>query len=138
MADGDELEIGENNQAQSMTQLVLGLGNPSTTLLKVGTGGGASIGVHGIGGTGLKGEGGSPGAGVYGVGGVGVHGISTSKEGVLGTSKSGNGVSGESDSDAGVIGSSGSGIGVLQPRRLCLLLSPQAEVGCNSDGPIAR
>ena len=32
MADGDELEIGENNQAQSMTQLVLGLGNPSTTL----------------------------------------------------------------------------------------------------------
>jgi hypothetical protein len=28
MADGDELEIGENNQAQSMTQLVLGLGNP--------------------------------------------------------------------------------------------------------------
>ncbi len=112
MADGDELEIGENNQAQSMTQLVLGLGNPSTTLLKVGTGGGASIGVHGIGGTGLKGEGGSSGAGVYGVGGVGVHGISTSKEGVLGTSKSGNGVSGESDSDAGVIGSSGSGIGV--------------------------
>jgi len=32
MADGYELEIGENNQAQSMTQLVLGLGNPSTTL----------------------------------------------------------------------------------------------------------
>ena len=42
MADGDDLVIGENNQAQSATQLVLGLGNPPTTLLRVGTGGGAS------------------------------------------------------------------------------------------------
>ncbi len=46
MADGDDLVIGENNQAQSTTQLVLGLDNPSTTILKVGTGGGASIGVQ--------------------------------------------------------------------------------------------
>jgi hypothetical protein len=53
MADVDDLEIGENNRAQSATQLVLGLGNTSTTLLRVGTGGGASIGVYGEGGTGI-------------------------------------------------------------------------------------
>jgi hypothetical protein len=111
MADGDDLEIGTNNQAQSMTQLVLGLGNPSTTLLKVGTGGGASIGMHGIGNTGVKGEG---GIGVRGIStsGVGVSGISKSQEGVKGESDSGIGVYGESDSDAGVLGSSDTGIGV--------------------------
>jgi hypothetical protein len=111
MADGDDLEIGSNNQAQSMTRLVLGLGNPSTTLLKVGGGGGASIGVHGIGNTGVKGEG---GIGVRGISssGVGVNGISTSEEGVKGESDSGVGVYGESDSDAGVLGSSDTGIGV--------------------------
>ena len=62
MADGDDLVIGENNQAQSATQLVLGLGNPSTTLLRVGTGGGASIGVYGEGGTGIHGKGGNIGS----------------------------------------------------------------------------
>src|SRR6266540_4214623 len=60
-ADGDDLVIGENNQAQSTTQLVLTLGSPATTLLKVGTGGGASIGVLGHGGIGVKGEGGTAG-----------------------------------------------------------------------------
>ena len=69
MADGDDLVIGENNQAQSATQLVLGLGNPSTTLLRVGTGGGASIGVHGEGAIGIHGKGGT---GVSGEGDIGV------------------------------------------------------------------
>ncbi len=113
MADGDDLVIGENNQAQSTTQLVLTLKNQPVTLLKVGTGGGASIGVHGVGATGIKGEGGAHGVEGVGVaGGVGVRGTSTSGEGVLGKSTSSVGVSGESDSDAGVLGSSGTGIGV--------------------------
>jgi hypothetical protein len=103
MADGDDLVIGENNQAQSTTQLVLTLNSSPKTLLKVGTGGGASIGVHGIGATGLKGEGGA--FGVDGVGGAG-------GSGVRGTSKSGIGVSGSSEDDAGVLGSSDTGIGV--------------------------
>lgn len=123
MADGDDLVIGENNQAQSTTQLVLTLNNQPKTLLKVGTGGGASIGVHGIGATGLKGEGGAfgvdgvgvvNGSGVRGTStsGIGVQGSSTSQEGVLGTSKSGIGVSGSSEDDAGVLGASDTGIGV--------------------------
>ena len=123
MADGDDLVIGENNQAQSTTQLVLTLNSSPKTLLKVGTGGGASIGVHGIGATGLKGEGGAFGVdgdgGISGFGvrgtstsGAGVRGISTSQEGVFGTSKSGIGVSGSSEDDAGVLGSSDTGIGV--------------------------
>jgi hypothetical protein len=123
MADGDDLVIGENNQAQSTTQLVLTLNSQPKTLLKVGTGGGASIAVHGIGATGLKGEGGAFGVdGVGGAGGTGVRGTSTSgtgvegnstsQEGVSGTSKSGIGVSGSSEDDAGVLGSSDTGIGV--------------------------
>ena len=110
MADGDDLVIGENNQAQSATQLVLGLGNPPTTLLRVGTGGGASIGVYGEGGTGIHGKGGN--IGVSGEGDIGVLGTSKSQEGVNGQSKSGIGVSGSSKSDAGVLGSSDTGIGV--------------------------
>jgi hypothetical protein len=110
MADGDDLVIGENNQAQSATQLVLGLGNPPTTLLRVGTGGGASIGVYGEGGTGIHGKGGN--IGVSGEGDIGVLGTSKSQEGVNGQSKSGIGVSGSSESDAGVLGSSDTGIGV--------------------------
>ena len=94
MADGDDLVIGENNQAQSATQLVLGLGNPPTTLLRVGTGGGASIGVYGEGGTGIHGKGGN--IGVSGEGAIGVLGTSKSQEGVNGQSKSGIGVSGSS------------------------------------------
>src|SRR6266511_768921 len=71
--DGDDLVIGQNNQAQSTTQLVLTLGSPATTLLKVGTSGGATIGVHGVGGFGIKGEGGA--AGVRGEGGtIGIDG----------------------------------------------------------------
>jgi len=93
MADGDDLVIGENNQAQSATQLVLGLGNPSTTLLRVGTGGGASIGVHGEGAIGILGKGGT---GVSGEGDIGVLGTSKSQEGVMGLSNSGIGVSGTS------------------------------------------
>jgi hypothetical protein len=104
MADGDDLEIGTNNQAQSMTQLVLGLSNPSTTLLKVGTGGGAGIGVHGIGGTGLKGEGGSSGAGVHGEGGIGIKGNGGSI-GVHGVGQTG--IKGE----GGIIGVEGAGKG---------------------------
>jgi hypothetical protein len=109
MADGDELVIGENNQAQSATQLVLGLGNPSTTLLRVGTGGGASIGVHGEGAIGIHGKGGT---GVSGEGDIGVLGTSKSQEGVMGLSNSGIGVSGTSKSDSGVLGYSDTGIGV--------------------------
>ena len=109
MADGDELVIGENNQAQSATQLVLGLGNPSTTLLRVGTGGGASIGVDGEGAIGIHGKGGT---GVSGEGDIGVLGTSKSQEGVMGLSNSGIGVSGTSKSDSGVLGYSDTGIGV--------------------------
>ena len=109
----------KNNQAQLTTQLVLTLGSPATTLLKVGTGGGASIGVLGHGGIGVKGEGGTAGVrgeggtiGLDGEGSIGVRGTATSQEGVQGFSNSGVGVSGSSKSDAGVLGSSETGIGV--------------------------
>ena len=59
-------KLARTTRHNQLTELVLGLGNPSTTLLKVGTGGGASVGVHGIGGTGTQGEGGSSGAGAMG------------------------------------------------------------------------
>jgi hypothetical protein len=125
MADGDDVEIGSNNQAQSTTQLVLTLGSPLTTILKCGTGGAWSstnIAVHGMGNTGIKGEG---GVGVHGRGtkvgvdgvaswkdGIGVRGQSDAQEGVVGFSSSGIGVSGHSKSDAGVLGASETGIGV--------------------------
>jgi hypothetical protein len=122
MADGDDIEIGSNNQAQSTTQLVLTLGSPNTTILKCGTGGGGNIGVHGMGNTGIKGEGGvgvegqGSNVGVKGVatspGGVGVQGQSDAQEGVMGNSSSGIGVNGNSKSDTGVLGSSDTGIGV--------------------------
>ena len=131
MADGDDLVIGENNQAQSMTQLVLTLASPATTLFKayglgastIGVHGGGGIGVKGEGGTGVRGEGGnfgvdgvagSNGTGVRGMStdGIGVVGTSTSERGVSGTSQSDTGVSGSSDTDTGVLGSSNSGIGV--------------------------
>ena len=104
MADGDDVEIGSNNQAQSTTQLVLTLGSPNTTILKCGTGAGGStnIAVHGMGNTGIKGEG---GVGVEGRGAnVGVKGVATSSSGI--------GVQGESDAQEGVMGNSSSGIGV--------------------------
>lgn len=122
MADGDELVIGENNQAQTSTHLVLTLGSSVTTLLKVDGSGaagngasigvqgkGQSIGVQGEGGTGIKGEG---SIGIDGAGGIGVRGISTSQEGVVGFSDSYIGVSGNSKSYNGVEGASKTGIGV--------------------------
>jgi hypothetical protein len=127
MADGDDVEIGSNNQAQSTTRLVLTLGSPLTTILRCGGagpdwGGSTAIAVHGLGRTGIRGDG---GVGVNGRGtlvgvdgvatwpdGIGVRGQSDAQEGVVGFSSSGIGVSGNSKSDAGVLGSSETGIGV--------------------------
>src|SRR4029453_41024 len=104
MPDGDNLILGQNNNAQSQTNLTTGLGDESGSYgLRVTTLDGNAVGGLSALGLGIEGVSAS---------GPGVGGTSTSAEGVVGRSSNGSGVGGSSNNGAGVRGASFQSSGV--------------------------
>ena len=110
MADGNDLVIGENNQGESTTQLVLVLTSTADPAFMVSGSVQGGTAIRAIGGPGVHGTGGNFGVLGDSQTGAGVRGESPPGPGVLGESDTGPGVRGLSKSDDGVFGQGPTGV----------------------------